>query len=138
LDLTQETFIKAYNNLEKFKPSGRFFPWLYTIGMNIGRDFLRKKKTRLNKSEEIYETKKTIYGDDFEEKNAIGKIDAQLVQKAMNHLPIDYREALYLRYHEGMPVKEIAESLNISVSGAKMRIHRGLSKLREIITEKTS
>jgi len=138
MDLTQETFIKAYNNLERFKPSGRFFPWLYTIGMNVGRDFLRKKKTRREKSEEIYEDGKSVLERGVQERDVINKLDAAFIQKAMEKLPEDYREALFLRYHEEMSVKEIAACLNISVSGAKMRIHRGLSRLREIISGETT
>ena len=59
-DLTQETFIRAYEKLDRFKPSGRFFPWLYTIGMNLGRDFLRKRKTVGTKAEELYESQKSL------------------------------------------------------------------------------
>jgi len=44
LDLTQETFLKVYENLERFKPGARFFPWLYSIGLNLARDYLRKQK----------------------------------------------------------------------------------------------
>ncbi len=138
MDLTQETFIKAYNNLKRFKPSGRFFPWLYTIGMNVGRDFLRKKKIRREKSEEIYENRRFVMEKGIQERDVINKLDAASVQKAMEALPEDYREALYLRYHEEMPIKEIAACLNISVSGAKMRIHRGLSRLRDIISGETT
>src|SRR4030042_6650971 len=44
LDLAQETFIKAYEKLERFKTGSRFFPWLYTIGLNHGRSFIRDHK----------------------------------------------------------------------------------------------
>jgi RNA polymerase sigma-70 factor (ECF subfamily) len=50
-------------------------------------------------------------------------------------LPLDYREAVVLRFHEGLAMQEIAEMLAISVSGAKMRVHRGLEKLRAILGE---
>src|SRR4030042_3793120 len=42
LDLAQETFIKAYENLDHFKNGARFFPWLYTIGFNHVRNFKKK------------------------------------------------------------------------------------------------
>jgi RNA polymerase sigma-70 factor (ECF subfamily) len=42
-DLTQETFIRAYQKLERFHPGKRFFPWLYSIGLNLARDSARKK-----------------------------------------------------------------------------------------------
>ena len=59
-DLTQEAFVRAYEKLERFKPSGRFFPWLFTIAMNLARDFLRKTKTREIKKAELYEMQKDL------------------------------------------------------------------------------
>ena len=138
LDLTQETFIKAYNKLENFKPSGNFFAWLYTIGINNARDFLRKRKVRQIKSGEIYESNKFLMENGIAEKNAIDIIDAKIVQKAIERLPLDYREALFLRFRDDMSIKEIAECLNLSISATKMRIHRGLTKLREIISKVAS
>ena len=52
-DLTQEAFVWAHEKLERFKPSGRFFPWRYTIAMDMARDFLRKTKTREIKKAEL-------------------------------------------------------------------------------------
>ncbi len=138
LDLTQETFIKAYNNLENFKPTGNFFAWLYTIGINNARDFLRKRKVRQSKSGEIYESNKFLMENGIEEKNTIDVLDAKIVQRAMEQLPLDYREALFLRFHEDMSIKEISECLNLSISATKMRIHRGLIRLRKIISEVAS
>jgi RNA polymerase sigma-70 factor (ECF subfamily) len=42
-DLTQETFFKAYQKLDRFHPGRKFFPWLYAIGLNLARDSVRKK-----------------------------------------------------------------------------------------------
>ena len=44
-DLTQDAFLKAYEQLERFKPSRNFFPWLYTIGLNLARDHLRRQQS---------------------------------------------------------------------------------------------
>ena len=52
------------------------------------------------------------------------------IYKILGTLPLEYREALILRYRQDLPVKEVAAGLGISVSGAKMRIHRGLEQLR--------
>jgi len=59
--------------------------------------------------------------------------DVQNIHKALAQLPVDYREAVVLRYHEELSMEEIATALGISVSGAKMRVHRWLKKLREIL-----
>ena len=49
----------------------------------------------------------------------------------MRTLSVNDREAVLMRFREGLPMKEIAERLNLSVSGAKMRVHRGLRKLQQ-------
>ena len=137
-DLTQEAFIRAYEKLEQFKPSGRFFPWLYTIGMNLARDFLRKTKTREIKKAELYEMQKGFSGESNLSKSLLERIDAERVKEALQDLPLEYREAVFLRFHEGMSIREVALSIGISVSGAKMRIHRGLLKLRRLLGAENS
>jgi RNA polymerase sigma-70 factor (ECF subfamily) len=57
------------------------------------------------------------------------------VLEGLQTLPVDYREALLLRFHEGLSVSEVASALGLSLSAAKMRIHRGLLKLRQVLQE---
>jgi RNA polymerase sigma-70 factor (ECF subfamily) len=63
------------------------------------------------------------------------KLDFQRLFQGLQKLPLDYREALILHYHEGLSMEDIAAGLQISVSGAKMRVHRGIKKLRQILFE---
>ena len=63
------------------------------------------------------------------------KIDGQEALEGLQTLPVDYREALLLRFHEGLSVSEVASALGLSLSAAKMRIHRGLLKLRQVFQE---
>jgi RNA polymerase sigma-70 factor (ECF subfamily) len=134
MDLTQETFVRAYEKLEQFKGSSPFFPWLYTIGMNLARDFLRRVKASRTAVESLSSDPglASNSGEDLYE-----SADAEQVSHLLQKLPHDYREALVLRFHEGLSVSELASALGISVSGAKMRIHRGLLKLRELLRGKT-
>ena len=129
-DLAQETFIKAYQKLEQFKLGSRFFPWLYTIGINLARDFQRKVKATRTALEELS-------GNAHPSSNSGETLQESVEGEGVNHvlqtLPLDYREALILRFHEGLSVSELASALGITVSGAKMRIHRGLLKLRELL-----
>ena len=137
-DLTQETFVRAYEKLERFKPSGRFFPWLFTIAMNLARDFLRKTKTREIKKAELYEMQKDLSEESNLSELLLERIDVEHVKAALQGLPLEYREAIILRFHEGMSIREVASSIGISVSGAKMRIHRGLLKLRRLLNAENS
>jgi RNA polymerase sigma-70 factor (ECF subfamily) len=130
LDLTQETFVRAYEKLDKFHPSAPFFPWLYTMGLNLVRDFLRRAK---RSPIESYESESSLSVEISQDDRLADQIDAQEVLEGLQTLPVDYREALLLRFHEGLSVSEVAYALGLSLSAAKMRIHRGLLKLRQLL-----
>ena len=130
LDLTQETFVRAYEKLEKFNPSASFFPWLYTMGLNLARDFLRRAK---RSPIESYEPDDSFSIEIDQYDRLADQIDVQKVSEVLLSLPFDYREALLLRFHEGLSVGEVAYALGLSLSAAKMRIHRGLLKLRQLL-----
>ena len=132
-DLTQEAFLRAYNRLETFQPGKKFFVWLYTLSLNLARDYSRKsKKYADNLKENIYDPHRETSD---QESRLIQKGEAMALLEALYRLPEDFREALILRYREDLSMRDIARVLNLSVSGAKMRIHRGLIKLRELVSE---
>ena len=130
-DLTQDTFLKAYEKLGNFKLQRPFFPWLYTIGLNLARDFQRRRKTARTAERELADSQNN--GDSIPPGCGLlpKTLESRDVKEALLRLPMEYREALVLRFHEGLGVQEIASSLGLSESGAKMRIHRGLLKIRE-------
>jgi RNA polymerase sigma-70 factor (ECF subfamily) len=130
VDLTQEAFVKAYEKLEKFNPSAPFFPWLYTMGLNLARDFLRRARRSPIDS---YESENSFFVAIDQDDRIGDRIDGQDVMEGLQTLPVDYREALLLRFHEGLSVSEVAAALGLSLSAAKMRIHRGLLKLRQLL-----
>jgi len=133
-DLTQEAFLRAYNRLETFQPGKKFFVWLYTLSLNLARDYGRKNKKYADTlSENIIDNAHRETHD--QERRLIQKGEAMALNKALDRLPEDFREALLLRYREDLSMKDIARILNLSVSGAKMRIHRGLIQLRELVAE---
>jgi RNA polymerase sigma-70 factor (ECF subfamily) len=133
LDLAQETFIKAYEKLDRFKTGKKFFPWLYTIGLNHARNFLRRAQLEPSPVGEDWEegVHQNYHGE--EEDRLCQQLDHQRVQRALLELPMEYREAVLLRYQEELSMEDIAAALQLSVSGAKMRVHRGLDRLRRMI-----
>ena len=92
VDLTQDTFIKAYEHLESFDRRKNFFPWLYTIGLNRARDHARKKRiVTLPDREADLEPR---YENPSETQDRlIADVDFGRVMKAMESLPLEYREA---------------------------------------------
>jgi RNA polymerase sigma-70 factor (ECF subfamily) len=135
MDLSQDTFIKAFEQLHRFRRGCRFFPWLYTIGMNVGRNFLRRDKSSRQVSIEDWEP--SSGGDGFQEREEAlcAYLDLGRLEACLMRLPPDYREAIILRYREELSLEDVAAALQISLSGAKMRVHRGLKKLRVLMVE---
>ncbi len=133
-DLTQEAFAKAYERLERFDRSKRFFPWLYTIAVNVVRDHLRKLGR--DRTVGVADLEAAVAGPwDVEQKSMHDRLVLQRLVKEMEKLPFDYREALILRFKQDFSMKEIAQALGLSLSGAKMRVSRGLRMLRERFKE---
>jgi RNA polymerase sigma-70 factor (ECF subfamily) len=60
-------------------------------------------------------------------------LDFQRLDKALSKMPLTYREAIVLRYHEELSMRDLAAALNISLSAAKMRVSRGLEMLRQMV-----
>ena len=135
-DLTQETFIKAYEQLYRFQKGKKFFPWLYTMGLNHARNFLRHKKLTSYVPLEDCEIDCGLDYPGKQEDEICAKLDYEQLQAALDQLPFDYREAIILRYQEGLSMENVAEALSLKLSAAKMRVHRGLARLREILEKK--
>jgi len=98
--------------------------------LNLARDFLRRAK---RSPIESYEPDDSFSIEIDQYDRLADQIDVQKVSEVLQSLPVDYREALLLRFHEGLSVGEVAYALGLSLSAAKMRIHRGLLKLRQLL-----
>jgi len=129
-DLAQETFIKAYKFLSSFKTKQKFFPWLYTIAINLTRNHLKKKKLLLVENFDHFQTDK-----DNPEQAASKQQEAEALAGYIQRLPVSLREAVILRYYFYLSFEEIAWILCISLSGAKMRVYRGLKKLEYVMNK---
>ena len=132
VDLAQETFIKAFEQLHRFKEGKKFFPWLYTIGLNHSKNFLRSRRTEFIPIEDVDSESGLDYPGQQED-DLCARIDLKRLGKALDLLPLDHREAVVLRYHEELPVEEVAQALGITAGNARVRIFRGLKKLREVL-----
>lgn len=137
-DLAQETFVRAYEQLYRFRNGSKFFPWLYTIGLNHCRNHLRSRNGAKTVPVDECDLGSGLDYNGQQEDNICTRLDSQRIDKALRELPLDYREALILRYHEDLPLEDTASALNLSLSAAKMRVHRGLKKLREILERGTN
>ncbi|MCP4373351.1 MAG: sigma-70 family RNA polymerase sigma factor [Deltaproteobacteria bacterium] len=131
-DLSQETFIKTYRSLNRFKTNKKFFPWLYTIAINLTRNHLKKKKPLPVGNVDHLPTEKRNPEQD------VSKLqEAEALARHIQRLPVSLREAIILRYYHYLSFEEISQVLCISISAAKMRVYRGLEKLEIIMKGQT-
>ncbi len=128
-DLTQESFLRAFQSLGRFKAGERFIPWLYTLSLNVIRNHLRKAKAlpEVSTGREMPEARDP--GNDPAEA-AIGREQSRRLQGYLLRLAVPVREALILRFYEGMSFEDIASVTGDTLSSAKMKVYRGLEKIR--------
>ena len=133
-DLAQEAFVRAYENLKRFDRSKPFSTWLYTIGLNIVRNHIKREKRILK------ETHNALGDGEVEKENPLDPeqvLSAQQktrkLEKYLKTLPEEQKEAIMLKYYQGLMFEDVAEIMGISLSAAKMRVYRGLEKLRTMM-----
>jgi RNA polymerase sigma-70 factor (ECF subfamily) len=122
MDLCQESFMKAYRELETLKDRDRFSAWLYRIAHNTCYSRLRKDigKTFVELEPEIGEIRIPI--------------ESRLaVESALKHLPEDQREVVLLKVFHSLKFDEIAAIQGAPVSTVKSRLYMGFEKLRSIL-----
>lgn len=126
-DITQSTFLKAWNWLPKFSLSrGTFQSFLFTVARNTVIDNQRKKKEF---SLEIQDSDVLRSNEDLEE--IVSKVEeAQEVQKALSQLSTFDRQIVILRYFEELSFREISQVVNKREGAIRVRVHRILGQLR--------
>jgi RNA polymerase sigma-70 factor (ECF subfamily) len=121
-DILQDVFLKAHNNLHTLKSHGSVASWLFRIASNAIADHYRFQKPWVELPDELESPEP--------EHDPVGELAACL-QPFIADLPETYRAALTLSEIEGLPQREVATLLGISLSGAKSRVQRGREKLRQ-------
>ena len=127
-DLSQETFLKALEAMDRFDESRPFFPWLYTIALNVVRNHCRRQSFLPPGSRSASNPPAESGSKDPE--SLVGrKQAAERLFECVQQLPEPQREAMVLRYYQDLSFEMLAEILEISLSAAKMRVYRGLQRL---------
>ncbi len=133
-DAAQETFIRAYKAIRRYDPERKFSTWLLTIASNYCIDQHRRRKLP------------AISVDEFEAPDIPAKtpgMEAMMIQDEyqeavtamLDQLKPQDRSAVILRYWYEYSYEEIAESLSMSVSAVKSRLHRARLELAEVWLE---
>lgn len=140
-DLTQEVFIKISRALPDFRGEARLSTWIYKIATNTALDKLRHPSTHQQKTkrisidavEEIEEDRNAWTGEQTKdsEQRIIRQEMNGCIREVIDRLPESYRTIIVLSELEGMKDSEIAEILGLSLQTAKIRLHRGRTRLKD-------
>jgi RNA polymerase sigma-70 factor, ECF subfamily len=134
VEATQDAYLKAWRGLKGFRGDAQFSTWLYRVASNAAISKLRTRKRRRDR-EVGPEALEVLESPTGTEERASVLIDIQRLEKALQLLPEHYRAAIVLRDVYGMSMDEVAERLGISETAAKVRVHRGRKKLKEMVYE---
>lgn len=139
-DLTQETFVKALNAVESYRPEFKFSSWIFKIANNAAIDHLRRRELQTLSLEgapnavtpEAIEATALQLRDRLE--SPLEELEARelggQIEAAIARLRPEYRSCILLRHVEGRAYEEIAEILDLPLGTVKTYIHRARNELR--------
>jgi len=135
-EIAQDTFIKVFNSLSKFKGESKFSTWIYKVTYNTCLDALKKKKKQNNVAyiEDFSEHQtKTLEGilDNIDEKER-----NRAIQDCLEELPSDEAFLLTLYYFDDKSIEEVAKVVNISTDNVKIKLFRTRKKLATILKKR--
>jgi RNA polymerase sigma-70 factor (ECF subfamily) len=142
-DLTQETFVKVLNALDRYRPEFKFSSWIFKIANNATIDHLRRKELDTLSLQggpdattpDRIEATSLQVGDGSE--SPLEEMEARelgsAIEDAIARLRPEYRACIIMRHVEGHPYDEIAEALDLPLGTVKTYIHRARAELREYL-----
>lgn len=132
-DLLQNTFLKAWMNLDNFRGEAKLSTWLYKIAVNENITFLNRQRARNNISiddADVFLLEK-LKGDDYFDGD-----DLQLnLQEAILQLPEKQRIVFTMKYYDDMKYEEISEIVGTSVGALKASYHHAVKKIESFLTK---
>ncbi|MDT8436847.1 MAG: sigma-70 family RNA polymerase sigma factor [Gemmatimonadota bacterium] len=139
-DLSQDAFVRAFQNLDRFDPSYRFSSWLFKIAYNLTVDHLRRREVPTISvhgapdavtEERQRATSPTLASDDESPEDRLASRElADRLEEAIEALRPEYRTAILLRHVEGRSYEEIADVMGIPLGTVKTYIFRARRELR--------
>ncbi len=134
--IAQETFIKAYQAINRYQPQAKFSTWLLRITTNSAIDYLRKAKRQMADSLDQEATQMDIPDRKL---NAEDHLDlSQRLSQAMTDLSDVERLAVTMKHHQGYSINETAQVLKINDNVCKQALFRAVQKLRKHLTTEVS
>lgn len=128
-DLTQDTFLKALRSLPQYRGESTFRTWLLSIARNEMLGEYRKVQRR--GEQELERAAETPAGGRGPEEEALLGSEMERVRELMQRLPEKQKMSVWLRLHDGLSFREVAEATDSTEGAARVNYFHGIRKLRE-------
>ena len=135
-EVSQDTFIKVFKSLEKFKGDSKFSTWIYKVTYNTCLDRLKKNKRQQQVVSIDEFTEKHVKTIDNALDNMVDEERLKAIQDCINLLPNDDGFLLTLYYFEEQSLAEISKVVGISANHVKVKLYRSRQKLASILKER--
>ena len=134
-EVAQDTFVKVFKSLHKFKGDSKFSTWIYKVAYNTCLDTIKKNKKHLNNvTIDEYNFNKLDTIDNALD-NIIKEEKSALIKNCINKLPEDSSALLTLFYFEELSLDEISKIINIEANTVKVKLFRARKKLAVILEQ---
>jgi RNA polymerase sigma-70 factor (ECF subfamily) len=134
-DVVQEAYLRAWKGIGRFRGDAQFTTWLYRITANAAYTLVQKRRRRRTEPLETADEPVELALEAQPEAATESALMMARLSEAVAELPPKLRAIVVLKDVYGLPHEAIAEELGISVAAAKVRLHRGRKKLREMLYE---
>ncbi|MEE9167684.1 MAG: RNA polymerase sigma factor [Candidatus Neomarinimicrobiota bacterium] len=128
-DLCQETYIRVYRGLKKFRGESEFTTWLYRISVNVANSHFRKRRIM-----EVFSADEHVTEASSDDPQNQPHVDRTL-WRAIGRLPRKQKTVLLLRVFQELSFKEVAGVLAISENSAKVNYHHAINRLKSLAGE---
>lgn len=129
-DITQEVFVKAYENIEKFRGDSKFSSWLYRIAYNLSMNWSERVKGRETQLDDGFAETLAAPPDLTEELYERELILARITE-ILDEIPLKYKVVIKLHYFEDKSYQEIAGALGIPINTVKIQLLRAKEHIRK-------
>lgn len=134
-EVSQDTFIKAYKNLSKFKGDSKFSTWLYRIAYHTSLDAIKKNKNTPN----TYDINEVTFNQIKAVEHILEGIErkerAELMEVCLQKMADEERSIIWMFYYDELSLKEIIEVTGLQEANIKVKLHRARKKLLTIVKE---
>jgi RNA polymerase sigma-70 factor (ECF subfamily) len=135
-DVVQEAYLRAWKGIRRFRGDAQFSTWMYRITANTAYTHVnRRKRLRTTNIDDVAEPME-MHLDATPEASAEAAAGLSELAAAVDQLPESMRQIVILKDVYGLTHEAIAEELDISIAAAKVRLHRGRKRLRDVLDDR--